>query len=251
MKVVTAFSAISKQVCKHSNELKKLEYDINSGAATNVYIQLFDFPTPTDLAAGNVAPAVGAVPKKSWIVTTATNPSNNIKNFDRGELSFNYGVFVCVSTTQATLTIGTGNNKFDMVSAELFDEEISGTTEVQIGNNSTFQVWSEAAGAGVGSSLIRVSAVNLASSVQHLLLYAQDVPVGLPIYQWTLQATGDANGGDKVFLNFDGGDISVSGLAVLMQTAAHVLKTGCTFVAALSPSTPAATGPFNFYAEYK
>lgn len=253
MKTVIAFSTISLQVVKHGNELKKLEYDINAGAAATTYVQLHDFPTPADLAAGNAAPANGAVPLKSW--NSAAGAPNNYKDFTRGEMSFKYGVFVCVSTTEATLTIGTGNNKFDMVSAEVINEEITGTTEVQASGVSHLQVWSEANGALNDYRLIRVAIVNLTPGglVCYFKLFAVDVASGVPILQRVLKAAGDAGGGDIMQLDF--GDANSNGKPanglLVSEMLSGLVKLGCTVGGGITPSTGVFDGTCNIYAEYK
>ena len=62
MKPFIAFDVISELFASHGNELLKLEFDINANAAATVYVQVHDWPNPTDLAAGLAAPTNGSVP---------------------------------------------------------------------------------------------------------------------------------------------------------------------------------------------
>ena len=247
MKPIIAFNTIFMQFCKHTNELLKVEYDINAGAAATVYVQVFDFPTPVDLAAGTAAPANTSVPLKSWPVPAGA--TNGYKEFKNGEMSFSYGVFVCVSTTQATLTIGTGNNKFDSVAAELYNPVVA-ASEFQTIDVGT-QIWANPE----THTLIRAAVTNLEAGIRYLMLFASDGPSlgDKPIRQWTLAATGDGGGKDTIELDFSGGEVSVSGIIPMAQTSGKVNQTGCWFSLSTTTKTftPAVGAGMNIYAEYK
>lgn len=257
MNPIIAFNVISKQFSKHESGLLKLEYDVNSSAAAVVYVQIHDWPTPAAMAAGLTAPAVGSVPIKSW--PTPAGATNNYKEFKRGELETTNGLFVCVSTTQATLTIGTGNNKFDSVAAELESTDIVGS-EAAGQNVPTGQIWTEASGATTQKKLIRVAATNLDSQINYLLLFAVNstslvsgTSVPLPGYIWSLAATGDSGGLDTRLISLGGvGNNNQQGIdfKLINSTGTHQ---GCTVAISTTPTvyTTSVGARANIYAEYK
>lgn len=254
MNSIIAFDTISRQFTTHRSELMKLEFDVNASAAATVYVQLHDFPTAKDLAAGNTAPAVGAVPIKSW--PTPAGAIDVYKEFKNGELDFSNGVFACVSTTQATLTIGTGSNKFDSVAAELWNTEVAGTTTAQGSGLVNVQVWSEAVGVANVPKLRRFVAVNLEAGVRYLMLFARNT-VNIanndkPIRQWTLAATGDTGGADTLDLRFID-EFNEGGLFVRSQSSAGVNYQGCSFVLSTTATilTKATGAKMNVWSEYK
>lgn len=193
MTPVISFGVFSQLASKHRNSIMKLEYDINSGAAATVYVQLHDWPTAQDLAAGLTVPANGAVPIKSW--PTPAGQTNVYKEFKNGELVFNNGVFAAVSTTQTTLTLGTGSNKFDSVATELWSNDVIGT---EVTGQSVFvkRVLSDLVGVAGQYYLIRLSARNLnAGYPVWLQLFAINSPPNgtVPLQSWPLAAnTGGA-----------------------------------------------------------
>lgn len=255
MNPIQAFNVISKQFSKHESGMLKLQFDVNASAAATVYVQVHDWPNPADLAAGLTVPANGAIPKESW--PTPAGATNNYKEFKRGEFEFQYGCFVCVSTTQATLTIGTGNNKFDAVNAELISTDIVGS-EVAGQNVPTGQIWTEASGATTQKKLIRVAATNLDSQINYLLLFAVNsatlvsgTSIPLPGYVWPIAATGDT--GDTRLLSFGGvGNNNQQGIdfKLIDSTGTHQ---GCTVAISTTPTvyTTSVGARANIYAEYK
>lgn len=249
---VIAFSVISKILTKHPGELMKLEYDINAGAATTVYVQIHDWPPALDLASGLAVPANGAVPIKSW--PAATGSVDNYKEFKNGELDCKNGIFVVVSTTQATLTIGTVNNKFDSVAGELWSKDLVGTTEASGQGVVTQSIFSNAVGIAAQHYLLRVAATNLEAGVRYLMLFPQvPSPGDTPIQQWTLQATGDPNKFDTIYLSFGLGDEDSSyGLFVRQQLSTGVNKQGCVFGLSSTTTTYTAVvgAGMNLYGEY-
>jgi hypothetical protein len=109
MKSITQFDAVSKQFTTHRTDVLKLEMKMNASASANDFWQVHDvYTTPSDTT----------VPLRSWPV------GETYKEFKEGELFVSQGLFVCVSTTEATLTMGTGNEKFSAVCAELLDPEL-------------------------------------------------------------------------------------------------------------------------------
>ncbi len=255
MNPIIAFNVISKQFSKHGSEILKLEFDINASASATVYVQVHDFPQPADLAAGLTVPAAGSVPIKSW--PAPAGATNGYKEFKRGDLAFTYGCFVCVSTTQATLTIGTSNNKFDSVAAELISADIVGT-EVNSQGQAKQQVWTETTGATTEHLLVRAAVTNLEATVCYVMLFARNTPIlaDIPIQQWAIAATGDGGGLDTVFLSFGGvGYNSLDGITVteVQIPSATPIKTGCTLAVSTTAAkyTPQVGSKSNFYAEYR
>lgn len=266
MTPVIAFSTISNLFAKHRSAIQKFECDVNASATFPVYVQLIDWPTPADLAANLSVPANGAVPVKSWPVPTGQN-LDIYKEFKNGILQFRYGVFAVVSTTQATLTIGTGSNKFDSVAVELLGRDQEQNEAHGAGVN-TQQVWSDANGTAANIHLIRVAARNLTAGVRYLMLYAVDSPANgsTPLRVWTLAANGDSAGGDIMYAAFgqetldieygaanDAGEGRPYGLFVRSQDSSLVNHQGCTFVLSTTETTltlDSGSG-MNIFAEFR
>ena len=253
MNSIITFNTISKQFSKHESELLKLEFDVNASAASTVYVQIHDFPQPADLAAGRTAPAAGSVPIKSW--PTPPGAIDVYKEFKRGDLSLTYGLFVCVSTTQATLTIGTGNNKFDSVAAELISADVVGT-EVNSQSAPDQEVWTGA----TEHRLVRCACVNLENGIRWLMLFhknASGIAAGgdTPIMQWQLAATGDSGGADIKLVSFGGvGNNNLEGVDLGVPDPATITAhKGCTFGLSTTQYTytPTLDVGANFYVEYK
>lgn len=232
-----------------------MEYDINASSAATVYVQIHDWPNPVDLAKNLIVPANGAVPVKSW--PAAQGSVDNYKEFKNGELMCKNGIFVCVSTTQATLTLGTGNNRFASVATETWQRDVTTSTQSSLQGVANLQVWSEAVGNVNDIKLIRAVCTNLEAGVRYLQLFTRNtsfVPNGTAaIQQWTLNATGDAGGLDTISLNFGFGvDGNPLGLYVRSQDTGLVNRQGCNLFLSTTVNTlTVVTGAGgNFYAEY-
>lgn len=255
MNPIIAFNVISKQFSKHESGLLKLEFDVNAGAAATGYVQIHDFPTPADLAANRAAPAAGSVPIKSW--PTPAGAIDVYKEFKRGELEFTYGCFVCYSTTRATLTIGTVNNKFDSVAAELISADIVGS-EANGQGVVVLQPWTEASGATTNKRLVRVTATNLEAQINYLQLHAINSAslvsgTSVPLTVWAIAATGDGGGLDTKLLSFGGvGNNNLGGIDFDLINATGTHR-GCTIALSSTANVYTATGGagMNVYAEYK
>lgn len=255
MNPIISFNVISKQFSKHESGLLKLEYDINASAATTVYVQIHDWPTPAAMAAGLTVPTVGSVPIKSW-----PSPAGSIdvyKEFKRGELECTNGIFVCVSTTQATLTIGTGNNKFDSVAAELLSNDVVGT-EVNSQSANAQVVWSQATGAANEHRIVRASCTNLDTGVRYLQMFPIDSGslisgTTIPLNSWPMATSGVATATIIVSFGSTGnnnlGGIDVGGI----DSTTHALQQGCSLAVSSTANvyTDGTTLGANFYAEYK
>ena len=247
MNTKVQYNVVEAQFCKHSNGVMKIEYDINVGAnAAGVFVQVFDFPSPAQLAANTTTPNTGAtdVPIKEWSVPAGA--TNNYKEFKNGELEFKYGLYIVVSTTgEGTLTKGTGNNKFDRVLVELTDVEISGTTEVQISAISTVgTIWAD----GTSHTLLRmaVTELNNDDSTRYVQLFAKAAVNGdKPIQEFVLPAGATIS---KDFGDFRTG--SNSGFIPYSQDANHTTHNGGYIAISSSAGVLNTDGPANFYIEY-
>lgn len=231
MKNVIGFDVVSLQAAAHGNGILKVEATLDAGAAA-VFVQLHDSYT---------TPAVGSVPLKSWPVVASTQL---YKEFKSGELRFADGVFICVSTTEATLTIGTGNNKFDMVATELEDPDMpSGTTMVgdDTTNTQALEVWAESAGP---KKLFYIrAAFGAVGATKYLMLFAHDSPTtgDVPL---AVLASGD---GSTVELFF-----GVEGMNVMSVDSDGVLHQGCSLAMSITQATLTAGSAANrIRAEYK
>lgn len=211
---VIAFSVNSIVFTQHPNFLMKFECDINAGAATTVYIQLHD---------ARVLPANGAVPLKSW--AAPAGQTNVYKEFKNGELSFKNGIVVAVSTTQATLTVGTANNKFDTVAIEMWDPDpgvVYGTTYV--GDESTtinsLQVWAEAAGP---NQLVRIIVTEKLGVAGYIWIMADDAATKIAAGTRPMPVAASAT----VVL-----DLGSNGAGIIPQEqdANYALRKGCTIL---------------------
>ena len=110
MNPVSYFGDTGKQVTEHPVGLVKLEATANASANSAYFVQIHD---------SAVVPAEGVAPLKSWPIAEV-----GYKEFKRGELRLSKGLYVCISSTAATKTLAVGvNDKFDVLSLELFDPD--------------------------------------------------------------------------------------------------------------------------------
>lgn len=194
MKPQTYFDTAGTLVSKHEVGVIKVECKGNDSMADNYWWQIHDFAPSYNLA----APANGAVPLKSWPLGPG---GQDYKEFKQGELRLQNGLYVCVSTTEATKTLGTSNNKFSMLQAELdADDPLAGVTAVE-GSAANLEVWAEGDGP---MKLVLIRATNLESDIRYLQLFAHDTPAdgSRALAQWELAATGDSDGLDSRELRF-------------------------------------------------
>lgn len=238
MVINTSYNVFALQATTHGGiaALLKIECTLNSSAAA-CFVQLHDART---------APSNGAVPKKSW---PASASAQLYKEFKFGEGDMANGIYVCVSTTEATLTLGTGNNKFSMVSVEINVPDYPFGTSEATGSAAAFvTVWNEASGP---KRLFRFEATNLEATACYILLFAKDTPVDgdVPILGWPIAATGDSAGGDTIMQNFGDGGYSPE-----RQSASAAITNGCTLCLSETAdvlTTSGLSAGANFYAEYK
>lgn len=232
MKTLPYFAVASQQVTTHRTKVEKLEATLNAGAASNLYLQVFDT---------NVAPAAGVVPLKSW-------PAGETgwKDFKNGELVLNAGLFVALSTTAATYTAVTGgSNILDILQIEIGDAEVPTGTSFA-GDLTTptasLQVWSAASGP---KKLIAVEVDNTGNGVQYLMLFSKDtVSAGdKPIDQFTIKAAEVKTAAAKLDFGVNGRDMT--------SYSSNAQQNGCTLV--LSSTTGVYTAGSNgkIRAEYK
>lgn len=253
MQPVIGFAVVSLQASKHRNSLMKLEADMNSASATVCYIQIFDWPTPADLALGLTAPANGSVPIKSYPAASAA--TNIYKEFKNGELACANGIFVCVSTTQANLTLGTGNNNFASIACENWSVDVV-ANEVSGQGVPSQAIFSDATGRANQRYLLRAAARNLnAGFPTWLQLFASNPVNGMvPLLTWPLLAnTGGAPGGDTIYRDFGSyNEGAPTGIFVRAQDTSYVNHQGAFLALSTTPTvlTLDTGSGMNVYAEY-
>lgn len=217
MKPLTYFDKIGQQVASHPVQVIKLEMRANAALAAGCFWQVHD----TD-----VAPSNGDEPLKAW---PAYAGAADYKEFKRGELNLTRGLYLVMSTTEATLTAGTGSNKFAMVAAELTEaERPSGTSTAGDLTTPVYElaVWADAAGP---KRLTRVQVEeSTLTADRYIMLFAHDAPADgeTPLATWKIE-----NGGDPLDLRFgaDGRDVfSLSG---------STRRDGCKLVLSDTPDT--------------
>lgn len=235
MKPITSFNAAVAQVATHPVQLLKVEArGGDSAAATGLFLQIHD---------SSVTPAVAAVPKKAWPISTS---GEFYKEFKNGEFNLTAGCFVGVSTTEATYTASSGNDKFAMLSVELSDPEQQAQSSA--GDLTTavtgLQVWSEAAGAAGAKRLLRleVDGTNLtAATTQYIMLFGTDTvnPGDSPMMQFTIAAGAVKTGAAALVFGELGREISNT-------------NKGCTVkISSTTDTYTAASGTARIKAEYK
>lgn len=234
MKTLQYFSVLGQAVTTHPAIVKRISGGLR--ATINGWIQVFD---------QLITPTVGTVPLISWpiVAGTAAQPTKFNQIFDVGELSIASGLYVAFSSTDGTLTLATGSNTMDL-EVELLDAE---QTVTVVGDTTTtvagLQVWSEASGAvGVTKRLYKVDYSGLVgdSSSVCLMLFAIDSPANgsTPIQEFLI------NGNAQVIT------FGKSGLRVVSETAAGVIKTGCTLKVSSTHGTLTADSDATIRAEY-
>lgn len=237
MKPVTYFDIFGQLVSKHPCGVLKLEMRAHASLAAGCFWQVHDFGPSYNLA----VPANGAVPLKVW---PAYAGALDYKEFKNGELNLVNGLYVCMSTTEATKTLGTGNNKFAMLAVEQQMPTLLGLEDAESGTGAELSVWVEGDGP---LRLLTVKATNLEAGARYLQLFAHDNPANgaVPLRRWRLAATGDTNGEDSTVLRFGKG-------LLVEQVVAGVLKQGCTLVLSSTAATltKAVGSGMNCYADF-
>lgn len=221
----TYFDVFAATVAKHPVDVLRLEYRGNAALAAGSFWQVHD----SAQAYGALVPANGAVPVKAW---PATVGGEGFKEFSAGELHLLNGLYVAMSTTEATLTLGTGTNKFAMLQIELVEPDAFAGSGGGTATGPTAQVgWNESGGP---KRLLRVKATNLEAGIRYLQLFAHDTIIAgnVPLRTWTMQATGDSAGRDVLDLRFgDGLWVKDKGL-----TAAAAIRQGCSLILSTTPT---------------
>ena len=177
MKSLAYFDIAGQQVATHAVQILKLECRGDDSMAAGTFWQVHDSAS---------VPTNGAVPVKSWPAYTG---APDYKDFTGAELNLVNGCYVCISTTEATKTLGTGSNKFADLQVELTEaERPSGTSSA--GDLTTGvaarAVWTDASGP---KQLIRVQTVSVSmSGTRYLMLFAEDAPANgdKPIAQFKI-----------------------------------------------------------------
>lgn len=193
MKVLTYFDVAGVLAAKHPVQVVKLEMKTNAALAAGAFWQVHDFAPSYN----KTAPANGAVPLKSW---PAAADAPDYKEFKHGELSLANGLYVCISTTEATLTLGTGSNKFSSLSVELTEADLLAAAVAVEDSNTKIKPWAT----GARKKLVRVWARNSEAVTLYLMLFAHDAADGdRPLETWRLAANGSS--GDEIDLGFGEG----------------------------------------------
>lgn len=180
MQTIQDYNALSKQVASRPVSLLKLEWRGHASAtATGLYIQIHN---------SAVTPTTGDVPLKSFQLFP---DAEGYKDFKRGELECPIGCFVGVSTTEATWTAATSNDKYASLGVEVdkpqFPAEAALSTAGDLTSAVTgLSVWSEATGAAAPKQLVslEVDGTNLAADA-YIMLFATDSPAtgDKPVFQ--------------------------------------------------------------------
>lgn len=229
MKSLAYFAVAAQQVATHGVHVMKLECRINDNGAAALFWQVHDSAS---------VPAEGAVPLKSWPVSGG---AADYKEFKNGELDLANGLYVCVSTTEATKTLGTGNNAFAAVLVELYDPEApTGTT---VAGDLTTGVSSLVVFSGI-HRLITVNATNNSGAAGWLMIFTHAPSEG----DAPLAAIPFASGQNQVLTFGDDGRESQD-----QTPGTGVLRTGCRLRASTTGDvlTTAAAGSWTMQAEYK
>ena len=175
----TYFDVAGQIVAKHPVSVIKLECRAHGSLGAGCFWQVHDFAPETSLT----VPAEASVPIKSWPAYAGVV---DYKEFKNGELNVANGLYLCISTTEATKTLGTGNNKFAMLQVELVGRDLlDGTTSAEAANADSLQVWAESAGP---KKLVRVKTKSKSISNRWLMLFAHDAPADadVPIASWPI-----------------------------------------------------------------
>lgn len=207
----TYFDVAGQTVAKHPVDVVKLECRAHGSLAAGCFWQVHDFAPTYNVA----VPAEGAVPKKSW---PAYAGASDYKEFKSGELNLLNGLYLCMSTTEATKTLGTSNNKFAMLQAELAeDDPLAAATGVDIAGDPTTYgtIWADASGP---KRLIRIHAANGDNNPVYLLLFAHQPTGGADIPVAALPLT---NNETKDFR------FGVAGRVMRSMTEGGVVRDGC------------------------
>ncbi len=226
------YDVAGQQITTHNAALHKLEWTIDAGAAASgLFVQIHDKQT---------IPTTGNVPKKVW-PTGASD--RQFKTFADGELRVNNGLYIVISSTEATYTVAAAGDKFDTLAVENFAAERSVTVVGDLTSSvDELEVWAESAGP---KKLTRLQVTRSSTAAtRYILLFAHDnpqtgdVPI-LVLGRMPISVT--------ISFDFDFGD----GLDVRSNDADHTLRQGCTICASTSAASlivPAAN--FQIRAEY-
>lgn len=237
MKPITSFNAASSQVATHPIHVLKLQWTGDASAAAGSFLQVHDLAT---------TPADGAVPLESWQLNAG---APDYKEFKNGELDLANGLYICVSSTEATKTLSA--SKFSMLNTEFTDPEFpSGTTFVGdlTTARETLLVWSAAAGLTTAKRLMAIritSAGGFAAQPTYLQLHCADTPVTASIVAVIPIPTIN----DTTVKNYAFGEFGRECSKIVSNAVAR----GCTIAMSQTPNTYTAWGANEFIikAEYK
>lgn len=194
------YRAVAGQtISNHPVDVIKLEMTAHGSLSAGCFWHVYDFAPKN----GAAIPPDTTIPKYCWPAYAGVA---DYKEFKNGELHLQNGLYVCISENQGFKVLGTGNNKFNFLTAELVaDDPMRNATGQDLGVEfqTPMTVWAGAAGP---KKLIRVHAVNQESFPAWLQLFPNSPSGGqIPLAQWRLEATGDSAGRDTIDLRFGDG----------------------------------------------
>lgn len=208
----------------HACGILKIEVDAPD-TVTNFYLQVYDSP---------YAPAIGAVPKKSW-------PASQVgyKEFSAGELELANGCWVGLSTTENTYTAQA--TTFGTVQIEFTQPDLpaSVTTTTTLTNDQS-QVWSDSAtGRSIYQCRIKAGTITTVAYALFISTNAGETKTFLfAVHKLTanqLNVISFGQGGEAVYNVVDGSPCR-----------------GCAVLISSSPTGYVATGDtFDIYTDYK
>lgn len=219
MKTLSYFAASSAQVARHPVEVVKLEWKGATGLAAARFLQVHD---------AYAAPVDGSVPLKCWPIYT---DAPGFKLFDVGELVLTNGLYICISTTEATKTVASGADDFSTLTVELREaESSSGTTFV--GDVTTvdeiLQVWAEVAGP---KRLFEIITTNGDVVDLYLQIHAKDTPTNESLVESLLVPAGETK---RFSFGKDGREVS--------RKVSDAIERGCTLAYSTTSGTYTAFG---------
>lgn len=219
MKTLSYFAASAAQVARHPVEVVKLEWKGATGLAAARFLQVHD---------AYAAPADTAVPLKVWPIDT---DAQGFKLFDVGELVLTNGLYICISTTEATKTLASGADDFSTLIVELREAESpSGTTFAGdlTTSDEVLQVWAEAAGP---KRLFEIITTNNGGADYYLQIHSSDTPSDESLVESILIPDGET-----VRLSFgkDGREVS--------RKVSDAIARGCTLAYSQTSGTYTAVG---------
>lgn len=221
MKNLPYWAKASQQVATHSVNVIKIEW-VAGTITSNKWLQVHDSAT---------TPAEAAVPLKSFKLSS---DSPDYKEFKSGELNLANGLYLCVSSTDATKTLDT--DQVSSVFVELKDPEVPAGVSVAgdlTTGRETLQVWAEASGPKKLMGFRVTFTSGNAGAPVFLQVHCADTPTSATI----VAVMNEASINDTTVKTYWFGD----GLSA-QKLVSGVTKKGCTIAASSTGSTYTAWG---------